>query len=92
MTHYSEKRKNEDYDCHSKPQEGCGHVLAAHLRFFFGKALHTHHVEISVEKLQLLEPSELTKESEGRDCRYIQSQNPSCYALINLISVASKSS
>lgn len=58
----------------------------------FGKALHTHHVEISVEKLQLLEASELTKESEGRDCRYIQSQNPSCYALINLISVASKSS
>lgn len=57
-----------------------------------GKVLPIHHVEILVEKLQLLETSDLTKQSKGRDCRYIQSQNPSCSALINLISVASKSS
>lgn len=56
------------------------------------KALAALHVDISVEKLQLLEASEWTKWNEGRDRRYMQSQNPSCSALFNLISVASKNS
>lgn len=95
MTHYSEKQKKKKkkkngYDCCSKPQEGCGYVLATHLRFIWKGSAYTPCWNISGKTATVR--GKWPNRARAEICRYIQSQNPSCSALINPISVASKSS
>lgn len=60
-----EEKKRADYDCRSKPQEGCGYVFAAHLETYLEKLWPRSMFKYQWKKLQLWEWSELTGERGG---------------------------
>lgn len=88
----SEKeRKKNDYNCCSKPQEGCGHVFVAHLDCIWKSSGHTTCLNINGKTATVRDNSSDQREGWQRLQMYTE-PNPSCSTLINLISVASNDS